>query len=208
MRMDEKIDLQALWNSFLDGDNKAFAGIYYTFINSLLSYGKKLTKDKELLGDSIQEVFTDLYIKRSKPFVHIDNLKAYLFIAVRNNILKKLIHNHKFEVDSNLENIPDRFQVEYNFEDQWINNEISEETSLRLNLAITNLSPGQKEVIYLRFEEGLNYQEISKVLGITPESARKQLYRALLSLRHVIGNEKIYILLIIFIKKDKESCPH
>lgn len=208
MRMDEKIDLQVLWNSFLNGDNKAFACIYYTFINSLLSYGKKLTKDKELLGDSIQEVFTDLYIKRSKPVVRIDNLKAYLFIAVRNNILKKLIRNHKFKSGPNHEKIPERFQVEYSFEDQWIKDEISEETSLKLNLAITNLSPGQKEVIYLKFEEGLNYQEISNVLGITPESARKQLYRALVSLRHVIGNEKIYVLLKIFIKKYSKSCPH
>jgi DNA-directed RNA polymerase specialized sigma24 family protein len=95
--------------------------------------------------------------------------------------------------------------VDYSFEDQWISNEISEETRAKLQQAIQNLTPGQKEIIYLKFEEGLGYHEIAGMLGITQESARKQLYRALLSLRHIIGNEQLYIFFYTFLEKCTEK---
>lgn len=190
-----------LWNSFLDGDDKAFAAVYYIFINALLSYGKKLTSDRELVYDAVQEIFMDLYQKRSKKHIPISNLKAYLFIALKNTILKKILQNRIYddkEVDDHLLN---EFNIEYSFQDQLISREISEEKHQRLQNAIVMLSAKQKEIIYLKFEEELEYTEIARLLKITVESARKQLYRALLSLRHILDNETFVILLSIIRKK-------
>ena len=190
---DEKSDIRLLWDTFLKGDEKAFARIYYLHINALLTYGKKLTGDREILYDAVQEVFIDMFQKRQKIQIAINNPKAYLFTALRHAILKKVQAAHRFdpfEVDKGKTEV---FLVEYSIEDRIINNELTSETAQKLRAAVDELTPGQKEIIYLKFEEGLGYPEISEMMGITLESARKQLYRALLTLRQIIGNKQFYI---------------
>jgi len=194
-------DTDILWNSFINGDDKAFVTIYTTIIELLLSYGKKLTADRELLHDAIQEIFMDIYQKRGKQHITIDNLKAYLFIALKNAILKKILQNRVYDDEVGEDHHHNEFNIEYSFQDELINREISEEKRLRLQQAIVTLSPGQKEIIYLKFEEELGYTEIARLMSITIESARKQLYRALLSLRQVLDNESFLILFSILRKK-------
>jgi RNA polymerase sigma factor (sigma-70 family) len=134
--------------------------------------------------------------------VKIENLKSYLFIALKNNLLKKIIKRKKAELSS-IDTVPHelQFKVEYSFQDQWIQSEIAEEAKQKLRAAIDNLSPRQKEIIFLKFDEGLDYPEIAKLLEITIESARKQLYRAIKSLRQTIDPEIIQNFLIFFSKK-------
>jgi RNA polymerase sigma factor (sigma-70 family) len=196
-----KSDIDTLWETFLTGDDKAFAGIYYAFINPLLTYGKKLTLDTAMLQDALQEVFMDLYQKRNKLHTPISNLKSYLFIALKNNLVKRLLQNRKFEDKEVDDSAMGEFNIEYSFLDQQIIREISEEKRMRLQRAIVSLSSGQKEIIYLKFEEDLGYKEIAVLMNVTVESARKQLYRALLSLRETIDNESFEIFLSFFIKK-------
>lgn len=194
-----------LWDSFLHGDDSAFVSIYYLFINALLSYGRKLTRDRELLNDSIQEVFLDLYQKRSNSHIPISNSKAYLFVALKNSILKKTLQARKFEDKEVNDSVLGEFSIEYSFQEQLINHEISETKRLHLQQAILALSSGQKEIIYLKFEENLGYKEIAELLNISIESARKQLYRALLSLRGILNRETFYTFISIFIKKKQKK---
>ena len=201
MAANNSCDTNILWNSFLDGDDKAFDAVYYAFINALLSYGYKLTNDRELIHDAVQEIFMDLYQKRNKNHIPIRNLKAYLFIALKNAILKKILQNRIYEDKEVDDHLLDEFHIEYSFQDQLIRSEISEEKRLCLQNAIITLSSKQKEIIYLKFEEGLQYPEIAGLMGITIESARKQIYRALLSLRQILDNETFLILFSILRKK-------
>lgn len=194
-------DIPSLWGSFLSGDDKAFAGIYHSFAPDLLSYGKKLSSDNNLVSDALQEIFLDLYLKRNKSHIPVSNLKAYLFTSLKNTIRKKQIRNKRFENKEVNDKLLGEFNIEYSFQDQLITMEISEEKQARLQKAITTLSPGQKEIIYLKFEQGLEYPEIAQLMSITIESARKQLYRALLSLRHVLDNEVFLTLFTYFRKK-------
>ena len=201
MAVNDPRDTNILWNSFLEGDDKAFIAIYYLFINALLSYGKKLTSDHELIHDAIQEIFLDLYQKRSRKHIAVNNLKAYLFIALKNAVLKKILQNRIYDDKTIDDQSFSEFNVEYSFQDQLISLEISEEKHQRLQKAIVRLSAKQKEIIYLKFEEGLQYPEIASLMNITVESARKQLYRALLSLRQIFDNEAFLILFSILRKK-------
>jgi RNA polymerase sigma factor (sigma-70 family) len=188
-----------LWSSFLNGDDKAFGAVYYAFIKALLTYGKKLTADRELIHDAVQEIFMDLYQKRIKKHIPIGNLKGYLFISLKNAILKKILQNRVYD-DNVTDDHQNEFTIEYSFQDQLISREISEEKHQRLQKAIIALSAKQKEIIYLRFEEELEYTEIARLMKISVESARKQLYRALLSLRQTLDNESFLILFSVLRK--------
>lgn len=192
--------LDFLWQSFLNGDDKSFSIIYQCYIDRLLSYGYKLHSDKEIVHDCIQEIFIDLFLKRKKTGINIQNLKAYLFVALRNNIIKKVTKRRKFELLDVKDNMT--FDIEYSSQDRLIDQEISDELNQKLNAAINALPPKQKEIIYLKFEEELNYNEISEILNISVESARKLLYRALLSLRKKIHHKVSAILFHIFFEKN------
>jgi RNA polymerase sigma factor (sigma-70 family) len=194
-------DINLLWASFLKGDDKAFSGIYCAYADPLFCYGKKITSDREILLDSIQEVFLDLYQKRGKEHQPILNPKAYLFIAVKNCIVRKVVQSRKFDEKKMNDDALGEFNIEYSFQDQQINQEIQDEKNLRLQKAILDLSPKQKEIIFLKFDQGLDYKVIAELMNITIESARKQLYRALLVLRETLDSKTFYTFLSIFSKK-------
>lgn len=195
--------MKLLWQSFLKGDDHSFALIYQHYVEGLLSYGYKFNIERELVRDALQEVFTDLYLKRDHIHIEIENLKGYLFTALKNNLLKKILKQKKFGFDD-IDTIKAElhFENEYSFQDQLIEMEISIETRQKLRHAIENLSSKQKEIIFLKFEEEMDYPEIAKILNITVESARKQLYRALKSLRELLDPKTLQLFFAFFRKKN------
>lgn len=200
-------DSENLWNDFLMGDDKAFTSMYFLNIGSILSYGRNFTRDDELLHDSIQEIFVDLFEKRGKPHAHIGNIKGYLLVAVRNSIFRKKQQQRKTSVHGLSPCELEDFNVVYSFEEQVILQEINRETLVGLRKAIAGLSPALKEVIYLRFEEGLPYTEIAGIMEITVESARKQLFRAVSMLRKVLDNQIFNGIFLFLLKKTGKNCP-
>lgn len=196
-----------LWDNFLRGDDKAFASIYFLHIGCLLSYGRNFTQDDEMLHDSVQEIFLDLFEKRGKPHAQIHNLKGYLLVALRNSILRKKLKQRKSSVHGLTSSEVEEFNVSYSFEEHVVSQEVSVEALGKLRQAIAGLSPALKEIVYLRFEEGLPYTEIAAIMEITVDSARKQLFRAISSLRNVLENQYFNGIILFILKKVGKMCP-
>ena len=79
----------ATWSRFKSGDRYAFEEIYSEFIDALFAYGIKISHNRELVKDSIQDIFIDLYryeIDLKKP----ESLEFYLYKSLKRNILKKV----------------------------------------------------------------------------------------------------------------------
>ncbi len=192
-----------LWRSFLDGDDRMFTVIYHQYAPLLLNYGNHFSVNREVIRDALQEVFTELYLRRGKLNVPINNVKGYLYVSFKNRLLKQIARENKLSVKDfsrDRENVFE-FQPEYSFQEQWIRDEISEERRRKLHQAVNSLSSKQKEIIFLRFEEELEYPEIAGILNITVDSARKQLYRTLKSLQKTIDPEEFKLLIFLFFKK-------
>ncbi|HDR50007.1 MAG TPA: sigma-70 family RNA polymerase sigma factor [Mariniphaga anaerophila] len=200
-----KTNLDFLWKSFLKGDDKSFSLIYQQHIDSLFLYGSKICADRELVRDCIQEIFVDLFLKRKKMSGEIVNLKSYLFVSLRNCVLKKAEKTKKLESIGGYEENGGPFQTEYNFLDKYMELEISNELKEKLQSNINNLPSRQKEIIYLKFEEEMDYPEIARILKISVESARKLLYRALLTIRKTIDPSVAQTLFLFFFKKSPVS---
>ncbi len=181
MGKDQKISI--LWESFQLGDKEAFAVIYNQHLNSLYRYGTKLCNDEEIVKDSIQEVFLDLYLKREKNKTNPENLKYYLILSLKRNLIKKLKKERKSgEMNSGYEI---SFTTDYNIEQTMIENEDETETRHRIEFMLNQLPVKQKEALYLRFNESMEYSEIAKVMKISVDSVRKQVYRAIQTVREV-----------------------
>jgi RNA polymerase sigma factor (sigma-70 family) len=191
------------WLQFKDGDKEAFAILYNLHIDRLYQYGLKFSNDEDTIKDAIQEVFLDLYLKRAKNPTTPENLKYYLLLALKRNLIKKLKTKRRFNEGGISEG---KFSdMEFSPEYQMIEMEQDEETRHKVVEALNRLPDRQKEVIYLRFNEALDYPAIANLLGITIESVRKQVYRALKSTKKLIDNKSFTILFHFLQKKIKKT---
>ena len=187
-----------IWARYKSGDREAYAVLYNLYIDTLYSYGTKLCKDEEMVKDALQELFLDLFIKCDKIKIAPETLKFYLFLALKRNLIKKIQANRKisYKFDETVD-----FEPEYSIEFKIMEQEKDAEINKKVTSALAQLPPKQKEAIYLRFNESLEYNEIALILDIEVESVRKQVHRALKSVREIIGNEVTTILFLIFHKK-------
>jgi RNA polymerase sigma factor (sigma-70 family) len=93
-------------------------------------------------------------------------------------------------------------EPEFSIEYLLIEKEQEEEIRIKLANALNQLPEKQKEAVYLRFNETLDYRDIALILGITVESVRTQIYRALKTVRQILDNNTFILLLKLFRKKD------
>jgi RNA polymerase sigma factor (sigma-70 family) len=184
-----------IWKSFLAGNNEAFAHLYNLHVEALFRYGTKLCSNDDLVKDAIQEVFLDLYLKRHKNKTNPDNLRWYLILALKRNLIKKLKHNRKLADETECEL---NFEPEYSIEKAIIENEEEAELNRKVNEVLKNLPAKQKEALYLRYNETMEYPEIAQVLNISVESVRKQVYRALTAIRKKFGKGGLVLFLFNF----------
>jgi len=192
-RAPEKTD--KIWGKFLEGDKEAFAEIYNAFIDDLFRYGTKLCSDEEWVKDAIQEVFLDLYLNRKNRKILPENLKFYLILALKRNLIRKIQKNRKNENRDISEN--DLFEAQYSFEEQLISEESAAERNGKVKQAIEQLPRKQKEAVYLRYNQGLEYEQLASILDISVESARKQIYRAMKTVRDCLNGKGLLLFLLL-----------
>ncbi len=187
-----------LWDDFKEGHHSAFTLIYNQHIDMLYAYGSKISADKSLMKDSIQEVFIDLFEKR-KNIRKPEALKFYLFKSLKNNLLEKL-QKARRTGDYDFEDF-ESFEIEYSIEDKWIEQENADSRYKRIAKVLKKLSPKQKEIIYLRYNQGFDFRKISVIMNVQVDSVKKQTYRALEKLRKNLDSDFLHLLLFLLKKK-------
>lgn len=177
-----------IWKSFLAGDRKAFACLYDLHVGALYRYGTKLTNDENLVKDAIQEVFLELYLKREKSKTDPENLRYYLIVMLKHNLVKKMKYYRKLVGEKECEL---QFEPQYSIEKVIIKREEETELNHRIGDILKRLPAKQQEALYLRFTEMMDYKEIAQLLHIEVDSVRIQVFRALNSIREKIGKFKL-----------------
>ena len=182
-----------VWFRFRSGDKLAFGEIYMEFIDTLFAYGSKITHDRELVKDCVQDIFIDL--QRLNPDIHNpEYLEFYLFKSLKNAILHKSKENKKFN-STPIDEIFG-FDLHFNIEDDIFDIESDQHRIEKLKLILQTLDPQKRELLFLKFSTGLNYVEIGQILGINPDTAKKQVYRTLDHLREKYGSQLMELLMI------------
>jgi RNA polymerase sigma factor (sigma-70 family) len=174
---------QLLWKSFLEGNKEAIATIFLLFHDDLYRYGLKLAGNDDLVEDSIQDLFLQLWKNRGnlRP---VDNLKPYLFKSFRNHMIDNLeLRNPVVTIENDFEH---PFEVAYSYEDFIIGQQVSEENLMKITEALNNLSSRQREAIYLRYFEELDYDMIAIIMDMNVQSVRNTMHRGLQAMRNLM----------------------
>jgi RNA polymerase sigma factor (sigma-70 family) len=86
--LDEFAYLQ-LWQKIIKGDRKAFEKLFDALGKELVSYAYKISLDRALAKDAVQDVFVDLWLYRSNLNEDVQ-VKFYLYRCVRRATTKLL----------------------------------------------------------------------------------------------------------------------
>ncbi|MBX2842818.1 MAG: sigma-70 family RNA polymerase sigma factor [Flammeovirgaceae bacterium] len=170
-----------VWIDLKNGNREALEYIINQYYSDLYFYGVKLSKKPEISEDCIQEVLITLWEKRNSLNT-VYNLKSYLFKSLKRRIIRVLSAQKKEEAQQeNLRGVSAEFS--FSTEDKMIGQQETLENQQKLITALSKLSNRQKEIVYLKYYQGLNYDEIAEVMLLKRQSVHNLLQEAVKSLR-------------------------
>ena len=176
------MEQQILWKRFINGDKEALTLIFRTFFDELFSFGLKLTRNTEIVEDSMQDMFFKLWKNRNN-LGGINHIRYYLLKALRHHIYDNLSWKNRFvNCDTPSE---DLFEIEFSHEDFLISEQLNHETREKLIDILNKLTQSQREAIYLRYFKGYDFNNISEIMGISVQSVRNAIHRGLLAMREI-----------------------
>ncbi|HEX3009545.1 MAG TPA: sigma-70 family RNA polymerase sigma factor [Bacteroidales bacterium] len=177
------MDEQYRWQQFLEGTQEALSEIFLTHHDDLFRYGLKLTGNQEMVKDCIQDLFLKLWKNRSNLKM-VQSVKPYLFKSLRNHLTDSL-EMQKPNLSLTDETI-DYLNLKYSYEDFVVNDLVSKETRQQVITAINKLSSRQREAIYLRYFQDLDFETIAQIMEMNVQSVRNTLQRAMQFMRDLM----------------------
>lgn len=183
-----------LWQAFKNGDREAFRNIYFKYYPHLAQYAQRLTTDKEIIKDAIHDLFVKLW-NQKEHLANVLVVKPYLLVSLRHTLLNAFDKNKRTktsELDDKLS-----FEMVFSVESDYIKSETHSLKAQQIIDALNQLTPRQKEVIYLRFYEEMSYEQIAEMMGITVKGTYKLFARGLEALRSILHISDISLCAIL-----------
>ena len=193
-----------LWKEMKAGNEGVFREIFETYSNLLFQYGLTISNDRELVKDCVQQLFITVWTHRYNLGI-VRSIKYYLIFSLRRLLLKKTRKKQKFFSLTSF--CTSEILVEA--QDQLIiNRESNVNHQLVIARALEKLPARQREVIFLKFYQELNNEEIEKIMNLNNQVVRNTLCKALHSLRtHVKSWERtaFYLVFIFSLISQNQS---
>ncbi len=161
----------------LKGDLAALEQLYTLFHTDLYHYALKITEQPDLAEDAVQDVFIDLWNYR-KQITNIHSPKFYLIRSLRNQCLKLIKKQNRltdFTAATAVSFIIEPVELQLKTDNDFVKKAIE--------TAMHKLSPRQREIIYLKFYNNLDYEELAEVLEINYQSVVNHIHKAMIKLR-------------------------
>ena len=168
------------------GDESALCQLVERYYHPLCVFSVQFTESLQESEDIVQELFVSLWEKHL--YRGVNNLKAYLFIAVRNKSLA--VARSKFGAES-LDSIDLDAYAEW--EEGFSEEEIAARRS-QLKEALSRLSPNEYTVLMDIIVNDRKYQDVADDMEESVNTVKSYLHRAMKKLR----SGDLLILLIFF----------
>ncbi|QIP14594.1 sigma-70 family RNA polymerase sigma factor [Spirosoma aureum] len=171
-----------LWQQIKNSNESGLRKLIEKYFNALQNYGYKFVRDEDFVKDCVQEVFIDIWSRRDRISTP-DSVRAYLLSSVRKRVLREGYRQriNRDDEPADLEN--DLSFVEFSPEWSLIEQESLVETTQRISASLNQLPKRQREVIYLRYYQNLERDEIADIMGVNPQSVSNLLQAAFKTFR-------------------------
>ncbi|WP_068841547.1 RNA polymerase sigma factor [Flavobacterium chilense] len=173
MEHSEKLLVSELKN----GNEKAFRSLFDLYHQDIYGYSISILKSKEAAEENVQDVFMKVWLHRENLNPE-QSFKAYIFTIARNqafNFLNKAANDVLLKEEIFYESQQSHEYGDYSIRE-------ADCKKLRKQ-AIKQLPPKRKQIFKMSRKKGMTYEEISQELGISINTVRNQMSKALESMR-------------------------
>lgn len=187
-------DETVLISELKNHNEKAFRKLFDIYYQDIYGYSISLLKSKDVAEENVQDVFLKVWLHRENLDTE-KSFKSYLFTIARNqafNILNKAANDAILK-----EEIFYTSQVAYDQGDY----SIREDDCKKLKKQAIKELPPQRKKIFKMSRKGKTYDEISKELGISVNTVKNQMSKALESLRIFFqAHDELLLLLFMLLQ--------
>lgn len=169
--LDKRTDLELIAAINL-GDSEAFEALYLRYRDWVTGLAYRFTEDNDLALDVLQETFL-YFLKKFPGFVLTAQLKTFLYPAIKNLSIAARRKAQRYQSTETelaaLEHVAAAEMAPTGLSD--------------LPFVLAGLPEEQREVLLLRFADGLSLNEIAEAVEIPLGTVKSRLHNALASLR-------------------------
>lgn len=173
-----------IWQRLKRGDKNALELIFHRYHADLYRYAVKLVGDTTLAQDHIQDLFLRIWNRREN-LGDVTGVKTYLWTALRRTLLDE--RRKKSVYEKRTEEKAEPFKsLQFSAEELMIHQEQHIQRRQALRQALDQLSVKQREVLYLKYFDGMSYGEIEQIMSINYQTARNYVYEGLKTLKVIL----------------------
>jgi RNA polymerase sigma-70 factor, ECF subfamily len=191
--MNEPASDEVLMLRYKDGDLSAFEIIIEKHQQPLFSFVYRFCNDYHQAQDLVQDVFLRL-VKMARNYEPRAKFTTYLY-TIAHNVCIDHLRRKKRRINVSLSEPVDS-KEEITLEDTMKDERANPQRDFQqksfeqaLHRAVEDLPPEQREVFLLREQQNLAFDEIARIVGCLPSTAKSRMRYALQSIREKLQNK-------------------
>lgn len=176
-----------------DGDTAAFQALYERYKGPLMSFAYSFFEERHRAEDVVQDVFLRAYRAR-ESWEPTAKVSTWLWTIARNTAIDSLRKAGRERLADTLTNNDGEGESGPDWTERLESPLPNAEAQLlesaeraRFDECLSKLAPKQKEVLMLRTQGELPYEEIARVSGASLQSVKSLLFRARQALLNCLG---------------------
>lgn len=181
--------LQTLWAGIRQRDRQSLTDLYRQVYTDLLHFGMRFGHDGATTKDAVNQLFLEIW-ERGNDLPVVENVRSYLITYLRRKLLREYEHGNRFV------KITDDELFSHSYEEVIVQAQQEEHIRQRLQAALAQLTPRQKELIEMRFFRGLSNETICQETGMNINTVYNTISSALKTLRQRLGKEDYHNFLV------------
>lgn len=184
---------QLLLKQIAEGDEQAFAVLFYRYLPVLQPFALKFTKSAAAAEEIIQDTFLRVWLNRDK-IEGVENVKAWLYRYASNeclNYLRKALNQAKA-----IDNMEIDHPKQSNITTETINlNDIN----VLVAEAVDKLPQQRRKIYQMSRNEGMNIPEIADALELSPNTVKNALVISLKTIREYLNKHGVVLSTLAYI---------
>ncbi|MEX2640500.1 MAG: sigma-70 family RNA polymerase sigma factor [Balneolales bacterium] len=178
-----------VWKALRNGEIDGLKILYNRYHSSLYLYAEKFCGSPDMAEDHVQNLFLRIWEKRNS-LAEVTGVKTYLWTALRRSLITTLNKNQRENIyqEEVFDNLPD---MNFNAEELLTQRELDDQNKDELMNAFGQLSKRQREVIFLKFYEGMTYEEIEQIMQVSSQTSRNYVCEALKTLKFILSGKAV-----------------
>lgn len=185
---------EVLVKLYAEGNNNAFNVLLERYQEKLFSYILFVVRNQDAADDIFQDTFMKAIVTiQQGRYVENGKFQAWLTRIAHNLIIDYFRQNKNENCVSNDDVEYDLFNdmklSEANVETKMVHEQVLDD----VKMLIEHLPKNQKEVVFMRYYQGLSFKEIAEVTGVSINTALGRMRYALLNLRRLAIKKELHL---------------